>query len=114
MTENEAQRLETYLRRWRATYPYRWQQGAEVVANDLKADIAFTDIKVAALLESPGGVTITQVVQRVLPFPEDTEFAVMVKAIEIAASQRTTSQLLAVLVGGAIAAFVIWALFGGS
>jgi hypothetical protein len=35
--------------------------------------MAFTDIKIAGLLESPGGATIAQVVQSVLPFPGNAE-----------------------------------------
>jgi hypothetical protein len=69
----EVAKLRTYLQHWRAVNPYRWQRGAQVVANDLLQDMAFTDIKIAGLLESPGGATIAQVVQSVLPFPGNAE-----------------------------------------
>jgi hypothetical protein len=59
MKQSEAIKLQAYLRRWRSANPYRWRQGAQAVANDLMQDAAFADIKIASLLESPGGVTIT-------------------------------------------------------
>src|SRR5579884_1163607 len=89
MNQKQAVRLEAYLRQWRIAFPYRWQQGADLVASELMSDLEFTDIKIASLLESPAGVTVTQVVERALPFPASAEVAVMVKAIEIAARQRT-------------------------
>jgi hypothetical protein len=114
MTQTEAAKLQAYLQRWRATNPYRWQQGAQLVANDLLQDTAFTDIKLAGLLESPGGVTITQVVQSVLPFPANAEAAVLTEAIEIAAKKHTSGQVVGALAIGVLVAIVLWGLFGDS
>jgi hypothetical protein len=111
MKPDEAAKLQTYLQRWRAVNPYRWQQGAQVVADDLLQDVAFTDIRIAGLLESPGGATITQVVESVLPFPGNAEAAVMIEAIEIAAKQQTSGQLVGALVIGALVALILWGLF---
>jgi len=110
--QTEAAKLQAYLQRWRAVNPYRWQQGGQVVANDLLQDVAFTDIKVAGLLESPGGVTIAQVVQSVLPFPANAEASVMVEAIEIAAKKQTNGQVVGVLAIGALVAIIFWGIFG--
>lgn len=114
MKQTEADKLQAYLERWRAVNPYRWQQGSQVVANDLLQDLAFTDIKIAGLLESPGGVTITQVVQNALPFPANAEAAVMVEAIEIAAKKQTNTQVVGALAIGVLVAIILWGLFGDS
>jgi hypothetical protein len=114
MKQPEAAKLQAYLLRWRALNPYRWQQGAEVVTNDLLQDTAFTDIKVAGLLESSGGVTISQVVQSVLPFPVNAEAAVLIEAIEIAARKQTSGQVVGALAIGVLVAIVLWGLFGDS
>lgn len=113
MKQHEAIKLQAYLKSWRSLNPYRWQQGAPVVANDLMQDVAFTDIRIASLLETSGGVTITQVVESVLPFPANAEAAVMVEAIEIAAKKQTSSQVVGVLAIGAVVALILWGLFGG-
>lgn len=112
MKQSEAVKLQALLRRWRAVNPYRWQQGAQVVANDLMRDAAFTDIKLAGLLQSPGGATVAQVVQSVLPFPASAEAAVLIEAIEIAAKQQTSAQVVGALAVGAIVALILWGLFG--
>lgn len=112
MKTPEVAKLQAYLRTWRAANPYRWQQGAQIVLTDLLQDAAFTDITLAEFVESPGGATITQVVESVLPFPGSAEAAVMVEAIEIAAKKQTDSQVVGVLVIGAIAALLLWAVFG--
>ena len=114
MKQTEAAKLQAYLLHWRALNPYRWQQGGQVVANDLLQDVAFTDIKVAGLLESPGGVTIDQVVQSVLPFPANAEASVMVEAIEIAAKKQTSGQVVGALTIGVLVAIILWGLFGDS
>lgn len=113
MNENEAAKLQSYLQRWQVVYPGRWQQGAQVVANDLMHDAAFTDIKIAGLLESPGGATIAQVVQSALPFPASAEATVMIAAIEIAAKKQNNDQVVEALFIGAITTLVLWALFRG-
>jgi hypothetical protein len=112
MKQMEAAKLQTYLRRWVALNPCRWQQGAQVVANDLLQDTAFTDIKVAGLLESPGGVTVTQVVQSMLPFAANAEAAVLIEAIEIAAKKQTSGQVVGALAIGVLVAIILWGLFG--
>jgi hypothetical protein len=112
--QTEAAKLQAYLQRWRAVNPYRWQQGGQVVANDLLQDVAFTDIKIAALLESPGGVTIARVVQSVLPFPANAEASVMVEAIEIAAKKQTNGQVVGTLAIGVLVAIILWGFFGDS
>lgn len=112
MKQTEAAKLQSYLQRWRALNPYRWQQGSDVVANDLLQDVAFSDITIAGLLESPGGVTITQVVQSSLPFPANAEAAVMVDAIEIAAKKQTNTQVVGALAIGVLVAIILWGLFG--
>ncbi len=114
MRQTEVTKLQAYLRRWRAVNPYRWQQGAQVVANDLLQDVAFTDIKLAGLLESPGGVTIAQVVQSALPFPANDEVSVMVEAIEIAAKKQTSGQVVGALAIGILVAIILWGMFGDS
>jgi hypothetical protein len=40
--QTEVAKLQAYLQHWRSANPYRWQQGAQVVANDLLQDVAFT------------------------------------------------------------------------
>ena len=112
MKQSEAVKLRAFLPRWRAANPYRWQQGAQVVANDLMQDMAFTDIKLAGLLESQGGATVAQVVQSVLPFPANAEAAVLIEAIEIAARKQTHGQLVGALAAGVLVALLLWALFG--
>jgi hypothetical protein len=112
MKPTEAAKLQAYLQRWRAVNPYRWQQGAQVVANDLIQDVAFTDIRTARLLESPGGAAVAEVVKRVLPFPGNVEAAVMIEAIEIAAKKRTNGQVVGALAIGALVALTLWGLFG--
>lgn len=114
MRQIEAAKLQAYLQRWRARNPYRWQQGGQVVANDFLLDTAFTDIKLAGLLESPGGVTFTQVVQSVLPFPANVEAAVLTEAIEIAAKKQTSGQVVGGLAIGVLVAIIVWGLFGDS
>jgi hypothetical protein len=99
----EAVKLRAYLERWRATYPYRWQQGARAVANDLLQDVAFTDIKIASPFEAPGGMTIAQVVESVLAFPVGPEAAVVMEAIEIAAKEQTSGQLAEALATSVLA-----------
>jgi hypothetical protein len=64
------------------------------------------------LLESPGGATIAQVVQGVLPFPANAEAAVMVEAIEIAAKKQTSSQVVGALAVGVLLVIIVWGLFG--
>jgi hypothetical protein len=112
MKQSEAVKLQAFLRRWRSVNPYRWQQGAQVVANDLMRDATFTDIKLAGLLQSPGGATVAQVVQSVLPFPANAEAAVLIEAIEIAAKQQTSAQVVGALAVGAIVALTLRGLFG--
>lgn len=112
MKQSEAVKLQTFLRRWRAANPYRWQLGAQVVANDLMQDAVFTDIKLAGFLQSPRGVTAAQVVRSVLPFPVNAEAAVLIEAIEIAARQQSNAQVAGVLVAGAVLALILWGLFG--
>ena len=114
MKPSEAAKLQAYLHRWRAVNPYRWRQGAQVVANDWMRDAAFTDIKLAAILESPVGATITDVVKDALPFPESAEAAVMVDAVKIAAKGQTQDQVVGRVLLGALAALVLWSVFGGS
>ena len=110
MKQSEAVKLQEYLQCWKALNPYRWRVGAPVVANDLMQDVAFTDIKIASLLETSGGVTITQVVESALPFPVNAEAAVMVEAIEIAAREQTSGQLIGALAIGAFVALILWCL----
>jgi hypothetical protein len=112
MKPTEANKLQAYLQSWRAINPYRWQQSAQVVAKDLLQDAAFTDIKIAGRLESPGGATIAQVVESVLPFPGNAEAVVMIEAIEIAAKKQTSGQVVEALVIGALVALILWGLFG--
>jgi hypothetical protein len=112
MNQKEAAKLQTFLQRWRAVNPYRWQQGAQVVADDLMQETVFTDIKIAGLLESPSGATIAQVVQSALPFPANAEATVMVEAIEIAAKKQTSSQVVGALAIGVLLVIVVWGLFG--
>lgn len=112
MKQSEAVKLQVFLRRWWAVNPHRWRQGAQAVANDLMQDTAFTDIKLAGLLESPGGVTIAQVVQSVLPFPSNAEAAVMIEAFEIAAKKQTNSQVVGAIAIGVLVALIIWGVFG--
>jgi hypothetical protein len=112
--QTEAAKLQSYLQRWRAVNPYRWQQGAQVVANDLLQDTAFTDIRLAGLLESPSGATVAQVVQSALPFPANAETSVMVEAIEIAAKQQTSGQVVGALAIGVLVVIILWGLFGDS
>jgi hypothetical protein len=114
MKQTEAAKLQSYLQRWRALNPYRWQQGAQVVANDLLQDTAFTDIKIAGLLESPGGATVAQVVQSVLPLPANAEAAVMIEAIETAAKKQTNGQVVGAVAIGVLVAIILWGLFGDS
>lgn len=114
MRQPEAAKLQSYLQRWRALNPQRWRQGAQVVANDLLRDTAFTDIKLAGLLETPGGVTIAQVVESILPFPGNAEAAVMIEAIEIASKKQTHGQLVGALAIGIAAVLLLWGLFGDS
>ena len=112
MDQSEAAKLRAYLQRWRLANPYRWQQGAQVVANDLALDTAFTDIKLAGFLESPDGAVIAQVVQSILPFPGNLEATVMIDAIKVAASKRTSGQKLGVLLVGALVVVILWGIFG--
>jgi hypothetical protein len=112
MKRSEAVKLQVFLQRWRAVNPYRWQQGAQVVANDLMREAAFTDIKLAELLQSPDGATVAQVVQSVLPFPASAEAAVLIDAIKIAAKRQTSAQVVGTLAVGAVAALILWGLFG--
>ncbi len=114
MKQTDVVKLQMYLWNWRATQPYRWQQGAQAVANDLLQDAAFTDIKVARLLETPGGGAIAQAVQSVLPFPGNAEAAVMIEAIKIAAKKQTSSQVVGALAIGVLVTVVLLGLFGDS
>jgi hypothetical protein len=112
MKASEAAKLQAFLRHWRATNPHRWRQGGQVVANDLMQETAFTDIKIAGLLESPGGATIAQVVKSLLPFPANAEAAVLIEAVEIAAKKRTNGQVVGTLAVGVLVAIILWGLFG--
>jgi hypothetical protein len=112
MKQADAAKLQAYLRNWRARNPYRWQKGAQAVSDDLIQDAAFADIKVANLLETSAGVTITQVVESTLPFPGDAEAAVMVEAIEIATRKQTATQAVGILAVGVLVAVILWGLFG--
>lgn len=111
VTQEDIAKLQAYLRRYRVVNPQRWRQGAQVVANDLANDAAFTDIKVAAFLESPDGKVIAQVVQSVLPFPGAIEAGVMIEAIEIASKRQTVGQRVGALLIGALAVLLLWGLF---
>jgi hypothetical protein len=104
-------KLQAYLLRWRAMNPHRWKEGAQVVASNLMQDVAFTDINIARLLETPGAM-IAQVVQSVLPFPSNAEAAVMIEAIEIAAKRQTNSKVVGVLAVGVLLVIILWGLFG--
>jgi hypothetical protein len=111
MKQTEAAKLQAYLRHWRAQNPFGWQQGAQVVANNLMQDVAFTDIKLASLLETSGGVTIAQGVEGVLPFPGNAEAAVMIEAIEVASKKQTSGQAVGALAIGVLVAVILWGLF---
>lgn len=110
MQPSEAAKLQRYLSRWRILNPYRWQEGAQVVANDLMQDTAFADIQLASILESPGGVAITDAVKAALPFPENAELAVMIEAVKIAAKQRTQGQVVDALLVGVLVVLLLWGL----
>jgi hypothetical protein len=112
MKQTEAAKLKVCLQRWRALNPYRWRQGAQIVANDLMQEAAFVDIKVAGFLEAPDGAAIAQVVQNVLPFPGDAEAAVMIEAIKIAAKEQTTRQVIGTVLVGALCVIILGTLFG--
>ncbi len=112
MKQSQAVRLQAYLWQWKRLNPYRWRQGASVVAHDLMQDVAFTDIKLASMLETSRGVTITQVVESVLPFPANAETAVMVEAIEIAAKKQSSGQVVGTLAIGVLVALILLGLFG--
>lgn len=114
MRPSEAANLHAYLHRWRALNPYRWQQGAQVLANDWMLDAAFTDIKLAAVLESPAGAAIADVVKGALPFPESAEATVMIDAVKIAAKGQTRDQVVGRVLLGALSVLVLWGLFGSS
>lgn len=112
MDQAEAVKLQTYLQRWRLANPYRWQQGAQVVASDLMKDAGFADIKLAGFLQRPDGKVIAQVVQSILPFPGNLEAGVMIEAIQIAATRRSDEQRVGVLFAGALGALLLWLAFG--
>ena len=112
MNQTEADKLRNHLQNWKLRNPYQWQLGAAAVAQGLMQDAAFTDIKIANLLETRTGVTITQVVESALPFPAGAEVVVMVEAIEIAANEKRTNRVVGVIAVGGILALVLLAIFG--
>src|SRR5262249_9348475 len=62
------------------------------VAAEPAADADFEVVKLAGWMQTPAGVLITQIVESVLPYPNNYGADVLADAIQIAARQRTERQ----------------------
>ena len=69
MNDHEYARLEAFLRQWVQTHPLWRQLSAEDIAAEFAAEVDFGTIRLAGWMQTPDGALITQIVERVLPFP---------------------------------------------
>jgi hypothetical protein len=100
MNDHEYARLEAFLRQWVQTHPLWRQLSAEDIAAEFAAEVDFGTIRLAGWMQTPDGALITQIVERVLPFPYNYGVDVLAEAVSIAARQRTERQRGLTLVGG--------------
>jgi folate-dependent phosphoribosylglycinamide formyltransferase PurN len=91
---------EAYLGQLVRTHTPWHQLSAEDIAAQLAAEIDFDTIRLAGWMQTLDGALITEVVQRVLPYPYNYGADVLANAVCIAAGQRTEGQRALTLMGG--------------